>query len=182
MILDKEVAIMSKNVLMVIAPEEFRDEELFQPKEILEKQGAQVKIASKTLGTAKGMLGGTATPDLLISEARAVDYDAIVVVGGIGSPEYLWSDETLHTLLRTAEAQDKVIGAICLSGAVLARAGLLKHRRATVYKTADSLKEFEKAGAEYTAEDVVVDDRLITASGPHVAAEFGRAIANQLSS
>jgi protease I len=176
-----ETKLTGKKILMVICPEQFRDEELFTPKELFERAGAEVKVASRSLGRAKGMLGGTVTPDLLISDAQADEYDAVVVVGGMGSPEYLWPDERLHHLLRAADAKRKIIGAICLSGAVVARAGLLQGRRATVYKTGDSLKEFEKAGASYSSEDVVIDDRLVTGSGPHVAAEFGQAIVDKLS-
>lgn len=175
-----EKKLSGRTILMVICPENFRDEELFKPKEIFEKEGATVKIASRSLSPARGMLGGTAKPDLLISDAQAEDYDAVVVVGGGGSPEYLWPDEKLHSLLRRADAQGKVIGAICLSGAALARAGLLRGRRATVYRTKESLKELEKGGAKYTSEDVVTDGRVVTASGPHVAAEFGHAIMARL--
>ncbi len=176
-----EHKLKGKKILMVIAPDQFRDEELFDPKAVFEQEGATVLIAARSLTQAQGMLGKTVRPDLLISEARAEDYDAIVVAGGLGSPQYLWPDQQLHSLLRKADAQGKVIGAICLSGAVLARAGLLEGRQATVYKTEDSLKEFEKAGARYINQDVVIDDRLITASGPHAAREFGQAIARKLS-
>jgi protease I len=175
-----EKRLSGKKVLMVISPEEFRDEELFVPRELLQNEGAEVKTASRSLGVARGMLGGTAIPDLLVSDAKADDYDAVVVVGGLGSPEYLWPDEHLHRLLRKADGGGKVIGAICLSGAVLARAGLLRGRAATVYKTKESLAEFEKGQAKYSAEDVVTDGRLVTASGPHVAAQFGQAIVAKL--
>jgi protease I len=173
-------SLMGKRILMVIAPEEFRDEELFTPKEIFEAEGATVTIASTRLGPARGMLGGRASPDLLITDARADDYDAIVVVGGMGSPTHLWPNEDLHRLLREADEKGKLIGAICLSPAVLARAGLLRGRRATVYVTEDSLRELQRGGAQYHSADVVTDGRIITASGPHAAAEFGRAICAQL--
>ncbi|MCX7751700.1 MAG: DJ-1/PfpI family protein [Blastocatellia bacterium] len=176
----EEKGLKGKRILMVIAPEEFRDEELFTPKEIFEAEGAEVKIASTRLGPARGMLGESASPDLLIADARADDYDAIVVVGGMGSPTYLWSNEALHRLLHEADEKGKIIGAICLSPAVLARAGLLRGRRATVYVTEDSMHELQRGGAHYQGVDVVTDGRIITASGPQAAAEFGRAICAQL--
>ncbi len=177
-----EKKLSGRRVLMVIAPEEFRDEELFTPKGLLEAEGADVKIASARRGVARGMLGGSASPDLLLSEARADDYEAIVVVGGMGSPTYLWPDETLHRLLREAHEKGKVIGAICLSGVVLARAGLLHGRRATVYATEESLRELSQGGAHYQPQDVVTDGRIVTASGPQAAADFGRALIQLLSS
>lgn len=175
-----EKKLTGKKILMVICPENFRDEELYTPKEIFEQEGAEVKIAAPRLGTAHGMLGRTAQPDLLISQANAGDYDAVVVVGGMGSPTYLWADGQLHALLREAEQRGKVIGAICLSGAVLARAGLLRGRQATVYATDESLKELTQGGALYTSQDVVADGKIVTASGPHAAPEFARAIVSEL--
>lgn len=173
-------SLSAKRVLMVIPPEDFRDEELFEPRSILEARGAKVVIAAKRLGTVTGMLGGAVRPDLLIADAEGADYDAIIVVGGSGSPTFLWNDGTLHELLRAAAAQERVIAAICLSGVVLARAGLLTGRRATVYKTRESLLEFERAGVRPTRDGLVVDGRLVTAVGPHVARQFGEAIADLL--
>ncbi len=59
----------------------------------------------------------------------------------------------------------------------LLRAGLLRGHKTMVYRTKESLTEYEQSGVEYTGEDVVVDDRYVTASRPR---EFGRAIAGKL--
>ena len=77
-------SLSSRRILMIIAPENFRDEELFEPRRIFEHAGAEVTLAASRLGTAYGMLGGMADPKILISDAKADDYDAIVVVGGRG--------------------------------------------------------------------------------------------------
>jgi len=71
-----------KSVLIVIAPKDFRDEELFEPKKIFEEKGIRVNITSTTTDTARGMLGRTVKPDITISEAKLDEYEAIVVVGG----------------------------------------------------------------------------------------------------
>lgn len=176
-----EKRLEGKKVLMVIAPENFRDEELNHPKEILEREGASVTIASSTLGECRGMLGARARPGLLIKDARSDDYDAVVVVGGAGSPTYLWPDSNLHQLLKEAKEKGKVIGGICLSGAALARAGVLKGVEATVFATPESLKEMEKGEARYIRRPVVASGKIVTAEGPASARDFGRAIADKLS-
>lgn len=178
---DQPVTLTGKKVLMVIAPEQFRDEELLAPRQMLEAAGATVRVASRTKMECHGMLGATVKPDLLISEARMKDFDAIVVVGGMGSPEYLWGDERLHALLAESSDAHKITAAICLSGAVLARAGVLKGHRATVYKTPESLQEFQKGGATYTGEPVTRDGHLITGENPDAAKKFGEALIEQLS-
>jgi len=165
-----------KNILMVIAPKNFRDEELNHPKEIFEKEGAKVTIGCKQMGKCSGMLGATATPNILIKDAKANDYDAVIVVGGNGSPEHLWNDSQLHKLIQEADKSNKVIAAICLSCAVLAKAGILKNREATVYETPESLKELQNGGAKFIKKDVIVFGKTITANGPAAAKDFGKAI------
>lgn len=169
-----------KRVLMVIAPREFRDEELLEPRALLAEQGAQIDVASTAKGQATGMLGATVTPDLLLSEANAESYDAVIVVGGMGSPEHLWDNKDLHVLLQNIQSNNKVIAAICLSGAALARAGVLVGKNATVWPMPESLAALEHGKARYTKEPVVCDGKIITADGPGAASQFGTAIADAL--
>lgn len=49
--------IQDKKILMIVAPDKFRDEEFSHPREIFLKEGAIVTVASNSLGEAKGMLG-----------------------------------------------------------------------------------------------------------------------------
>ncbi|MFZ4628947.1 MAG: DJ-1/PfpI family protein [Blastocatellia bacterium] len=172
----------AKQILMVVAPENFRDEELFEPQAVFERAGAVVVVASTRAGMATGTQGGTTEATLSLSDVQVDDYDAIVVVGGNGAPAHLWGDETLHTLLQKAAVAGKVLGAICLAGVVLARAGLLAGRRATVYMTRESLLEYQQAGVRASRDPIVIDGHFVTAIGPHVAREFGEAVAVQLAS
>lgn len=175
-----EKQLSGTRVLMVVAPEQFRDEELLEPKRILEAQGAKVAVASTCKGTAKGMLGATVNPDMLIVEACARDFDAVTVVGGMGSPDFLWPDANLHRLLVEMHNENKVVAGICLSGAVLAKAGVLKGKKATVWPTPESLKVLEEGNAKYEKKPLVIDGKAITAEGPQAASDFGQAIVNLL--
>ncbi len=177
---DKKLS--GKRVLMVIAPNQFRDEELIEPKKVFLEEGAEVTVAACKPGEAKGMLGASVKPDLLVCDAKAENFDALVVVGGMGSPTYLWGDDDLHNLAQSLERENKVVAAICLSGAALANAGVLRGRRATVYATPDSVKALEAGGAEYVQEHVVQDGLIITADGPDAARDFGLAVAKAMTS
>jgi len=174
----KELA--NKSILMVIAPKDFRDEELFEPKKIFEEKGAKVSLASTVLNEVKGMLGGTAKPQLRISEAKAEDYDAIVIVGGIGSKEYLWGDKELSNLVKQAYREGKLVAAICLSPVVLARAGILKGKQATVFPAPEAVEELKRNGADYVNQKVVVSGKIITARDTKSARDFALAIAEHL--
>jgi protease I len=93
------------------------------------------------------MLGAEVRPDLALSAVDPHRYAAIALVGGAGARTYLWDNRTLHALLRIAHDDGIPIGAICLSPAALARAGLLHGVRATVYGEPRAKHELERGGA-----------------------------------
>jgi len=163
--------------VMIIAQGNFRDEELLEPKKILEDAGVEVKIASTAIRPLKGMLGATITPDMLVSEIKVQDYDAIIFVGGTGASQY-WHDPFAHKLAQEAVAQDKVLAAICIAPVTLANAGVLHGREATVW--ASEAEQLKRQGAKYSAKPVAIDAKIITASGPQAAKEFAQAILKAL--
>ncbi|NLY76022.1 MAG: DJ-1/PfpI family protein [Firmicutes bacterium] len=168
---------MGKTVALIIAERNFRDEEYQKPKEILEKAGIIVLTASTSLGTAVGKLGMTAKPDLLIGDLENQDLAALIFVGGGGSSQY-FEDQTAHRLVRRFYEQGKIVGAICIAPVILANAGLLKGKRATVFP--DGKADLEKNGAVYTGKPVEVDGTIITGAGPEAAVAFGEGIVEML--
>ncbi len=175
---------MAKKILMVIAPDQFRDEELMVPRNAFLAQGWAVDTVSTQVGKAKGMLGAVETVTLDLShaeeKARKNAYDAVIVVGGMGSIEYLWDNTQLHQVLQAIQKKDRVVAAICLSGAVLAKAGLLTGKKATVWEAPESLAVFKEHDVAYTGEAVTMDGRFITANGPDAAADFATAVIEQV--
>jgi len=168
----------TKKVLMVIAYQNFRDEELFVPKKIFEKNGISVDIASVKKGVAQGMLGGTVNVTLTLNEVKESDYDGIIFVGGTGS-ESLFDNNEAKKLASEFYKNKKVVGAICLAPGILANAGILKGKKATCFPSASGI--LKKNGAIYTQNPVEIDGNIITGVGPEVAEKFGMAILNLLS-
>jgi protease I len=166
-----------KTVLMVIAPDIFRDEEYAHPKEVLEARGADVVTASVAPGPARGKLGMLARAEIALTEADADDYDAIVFVGGAGAAVF-FDDTAAHALAREMYVQGKPIAAICIAPSTLARAGLLEGHRATSFPSRKD--DLVAHGATYTGAPVEVDGLIITANGPEAAYEFGEALADVL--
>lgn len=162
---------MGKTAVLVIAEKIFRDEEYLVPKEVLEKAGIKVLTASTTRGWAEGKLGARVRPDLLLSEVKTEEIDLLVFVGGGGAEQY-FDDPVAHDLAKVMITAGKPVAAICIAPVILARAGLLKGKRATVY--IDGAEELEKAGAVYTGKPVETDNLLVTANGPEAAEAFGR--------
>jgi len=163
-----------KKVLMIVAPSGFRDEELFEPKAVLEKAGAKVVIASKNVSVAKGMLGAEASVDVMLSDVNINDYSAVILVGGRGATTY-FDDIIVLKLVREASSLGKIIGAICIAPTILANAGVLKNKKATAFPS--EKEKLEGEGVIYTGEDVTVDGNIVTAKGPSVAKKFGETIA-----
>jgi deglycase len=169
-----------KKVLMVIPHTQFRDEEYFEPKKILEDEGAKVVVASTTVRMCRGMKGGVAQAEIAIADAKADDYVGIVVCGGSSVPEFFWNDKKLHELVTAMAAAGKIVAAICLSTVVLAKAKLLAGREATVYWLPEAIEELKTAGATYVRETLLIHNNIILAEGPPDSQRFGHAVRTAL--
>ncbi len=168
------------NVLIAIAPDKFRDEELAEPRAALEKAGIGYDIASTRRGTCTGMLGAKVTATLSFEEIDPKKYDGLVVVGGSGAQDYLWEDDVLVELAKFFRQSAKPVAAICLAPVVLANAGILKGRKATYFHSPKSFFEMKRGGAVLVDKPVVNDDRIITANGPAAAREFADTVVRVL--
>ncbi len=171
--------ISGKRILMIIAPAKFRDEELFETRRVIEKQGGRVTLASSNGKPSTGMLGGEAVPDVKLSDVDPEDFDAVVFVGGGGSEVY-FDDPTAHKVAKIAKGSGKAVCAICIAPSILANAGILEGKNATVWKGDKYVGLVKKGGAKYTGEPVTVDGQVITANGPTSAKKFGVAIVKAL--
>jgi len=167
-------------VVIAIAPEKYRDEELAEPVAALTKAKIPFDIASTRTGTCTGMLGGKAVAGISFEDIDPKQYKGLIIVGGSGCQTYLWDDEILVQLASYFRGKDKVVAAICLAPVVLARAGILNGRKATVYDSPDAVMEMKKGRALVTREPVVVDSRIITANGPAAAKAFAEAVIKEL--
>jgi protease I len=159
-------------ILIVIAPDKFRDEEYTVPAAALQKAGIGFDVASKMRGTCTGMLGTKVNATLSFEEAEPKSYDGILIVGGAGAQLHLWDDKLLGEMVKYFHADAKVVGAICLAPVILARAGILKGKKATYFNSPVSFREMRAGGAVLVDKPVVADSRIVTANGPAAAAEF----------
>jgi len=159
-------------VLIVIAPQKFRDEEFNVPAAALQKAGIGYDIASNNRGLCAGMLGTKVNATLSFEEVDPKSYDGILIVGGGGAQSYLWDDDLLGEIVKYLHASARVVAAICLAPVVLARAGILKGKKATYFNSPVSFREMKAGGAVLVDKAVVSDGRIVTANGPAAAAEF----------
>lgn len=168
---------MGKKLLFVIAPKDFRDEELTIPAKIVERARIEVEVASLKRGICQGSQETKVESTLRVKEASVKDFDGVVFIGGPGMTE-LVDDSDFKRLARDFFEEKKLVAAICIAPMILANAGILKGVSATVWQ--GSLPDLQQAGADVVPKPVVVAGRIITANGPAAAKEFGQAIVNFL--
>ncbi len=173
------IEISEKKVLFIIAQENFRDDELTVPKQVLEDSGINVDVASITTDEAEGAQGFKIIPDVSVKAADIEEYEGVVVVGGPGALVLAEYEEVLQ-ILKDAKEKDKIVASICIASVILAKADVIQGKKATVFETPDSVRALEEAGCEYTGEKVTVDGKLITANGPGAAEEFGKKVVEAL--
>lgn len=183
----KEITMPEKNltgkkVAIIIAFRDFRDAEYFIPKEILESAGANIKTFSNKTGIAIGADGGDVQVDSLVKDLDPADFDAIVFIGGPGCLTSL-DNEDSYNVARETISQNKLLASICISPVILAKAGVLEGKRATVWNSVmdkSPIKILQDNKAIFEDKPVVVDGNIITANGPSAAEEFGKAIVDKL--
>lgn|SRR3989344_6656025 len=167
-------------ILFIIAQEGYQDWEYETPKQILEEADIKVITASKKIGLAQGSLGGHAQVAVSLDKVNVADYQAIVFIGGPGARKYQQDPSALR-IAQQANLQKKIIGAICITPTILAYAGILKGKNATVWdEDQEQHLLIEKLGANYINKPVVIDNYIITANGPNAAKEFGETILHHL--
>lgn len=171
----EEVVYMAK-ALFIIAPENFKDEEYFTPKNVLEQNNIEV-ITASLKEEATSVAGERVKVDLLLDDADS-NYDAIVFIGG-GGASVFFDNAKAHSLAKEFFNSGKVTAAICIAPVTLANAGVLKGKKATVWN-GDYVSKLESGGATYTGNNVEVDGNIVTANGPGAAEEFGNKLVEKI--
>ncbi|MFA6151538.1 MAG: type 1 glutamine amidotransferase domain-containing protein [Chitinophagaceae bacterium] len=158
---------MSKKIA-ILATHGFEESELSSPKEHLEQQGWTAHIISPEAGTIKAWTdknwGKEYKVDKSLSEAKASDYDALVLPGGVLNPDKLRVNDDALAFVKEFFEQKKLVAAICHGPQTLIDAGLVKGRKMTSVKAIS--KDLQNAGANWVDEEVVVDNGLVTSRTP----------------
>ncbi|PIN76441.1 thiamine biosynthesis protein ThiJ [Candidatus Woesearchaeota archaeon CG10_big_fil_rev_8_21_14_0_10_36_11] len=164
------------DALFIVAQEGYQDHEYELPKKILESANINVITASTNVGPCKGNLGGTTEATVALANIDVSDYGAIVFIGGPGAATFQ-HDVQAHLTAQEAFNRKKVLAAICIAPTILAYAGVLDGKEATVWNNdGKQSKILEENGATFVNEQVVVDGKIVTANGPKAAEMFGKKV------
>src|SRR3954451_995666 len=169
---------LSNARVLIVATDGFEEWELFGPREILQKRGAEVVLASLKLDPIQGTVhddpGRTIRPDLTIDDANADDFDALILPGGVRNPDLLRVHGNVIALIRAFNEQGKPIGAICHAPWLLVEADLLRGRKATSWPSIRT--DLRNAGATVVDEAAVTDGHIVTSRNPQDVEEFTAAL------
>ena len=166
----------SKRVAMVIAPN-FEDSEAFDPKEYLERQGAEVTLIGIERGPVAGKKGGRLEVETTFADVSPADFDLLVIPGG-GAPENLRIHEPAVAFTRAFVESGRPVGAICHGPQLLISARVLESRTLTsVNKIRDDVIN---AGGNYVDQPLVEDGNLITSRVPGDLPVFDEALGRAL--
>lgn len=170
-----------KKVLLLVAQKGFQSKEYFDTRTALEQTGIEVVTAAPSHVIAVSHMGEEVMPDLDLKSVHVSNYDGIFAIGGPGALEQLDHKETARIFKEAAQSKEYPYGAICISPRILAKADILKGKRATGWDGDGELQKiFDVHGVIYIKEPVVADGSVITANGPAAAHDFGKAIARAI--
>jgi deglycase len=167
-----------------LAADAFEESELLQPLEAVKDAGADVDVVSLEEGEITALNekelkpGKSVKVDRTVDEARADDYDGLVLPGGVMNPDTLRADEGAVDFVRRFFEQGKPVGAICHGPWTLVEAGVLRGRTVTSYPSIQT--DIRNAGGTWVDEEVHVDQGLVTSRKPDDIPAFSKKLVEEL--
>jgi protease I len=170
-----------KRIAFLMANEGVEQIEYFEPRKAVEDAGAKVDVISTESGQVQGFehldKAKTWDVDKTTSDARADDYDGVVLPGGVANPDRLRRDKDAVRFLREMFAAGKPAGVICHAPWMLVEADLVDGRKLTSYPSVQT--DIRNAGGNWVDEEVVVDSGLVTSRKPDDLPAFNAKIVEE---
>ena len=154
--------------IAVLATDGVERVELVDPWRALEAAGARcdlVSLAAGEIRTFDHLDPADPFPvDRTVDEARAGEYDGLLIPGGVANPDALRADARAVQLVRDFLERDKPVAAICHAAWLLVEADGVRGRTLTSWPSLRT--DVVNAGGEWVDQEVVVDQKLVTSRKP----------------
>jgi protease I len=164
-----------KNVAILVA-DGFEQVELTEPKAALEQAGARTVIVSPAVERVQGWKhfdkADTFKVDVALDKAKASEFDALLLPGGVANPDQLRTMPTAVSFIREFFAAGKPVAAICHGLWPLIDAGVANGRTVTSWPSLRA--DLVNAGATWLNEEVVTDNGLVSSRKPDDIPAFNR--------
>jgi len=157
--------------------------ELTSPWQAVKDAGGEPTLVAPGGGRLQGYngtdKGDTFNVDLKLAEANASDFDALVLPGGVVNADHLRVDKAAQNFVRSFFEQHKPVASICHGPWLLIDAGVIRGRNVTSYHTLQT--DLKNAGANWSDEEVVVDQGLVTSRHPGDLPAFNGKLVEEIS-
>jgi protease I len=157
--------------------------ELTSPWQAVKDAGGQPTLVAPSGGRIQGFngtdKGDTFEVDLIVTEANASDFDALVLPGGVVNADHLRVDKDAQAFTHAFFEQHKPVASICHGPWLLIEAGVVSGRNVTSYHTLQT--DLRNAGANWSDEEVVVDQGLVTSRNPDDLPAFNSKLLEEIS-
>ena len=150
----------------------FEEVEALCPLDVLRRANLDVRTVGIGGQVVTGSHGIKVYADMTDQHFDGTDMDMVILPGGMPGSLHLDASPVVDKALAMAKEKDAYLCAICAAPLVLGRRGLLEGKSATCYPGF----EHELKGAANIGGSVVVDGKVITATGMGVALDFGLAL------
>jgi protease I len=170
------MAKLSGKRIAIVVTDGFEQVEMTEPRKALEAEGAKTVLISPKAGQVKGWKhtewGDSFPVDLQLSAARANEFDALLLPGGVMNPDKLRLEPEAAQFVRKFFEAGKPVAAICHGPWLLIDAGVVKGRTVTSWPSIRT--DLANAGASVVDQEVVVDRGLVTSRKPDDIPAFNR--------
>lgn len=164
--------------IAIILADGFEEIEAIEVIDILRRATCKVEILGLENIQITGARGVTIESDDRFNYYTALDYDGIVLVGGMANAETLAGDNDILKLLEEYNSQGKLIAGICATPAIVfSNTNILDGKDCTCYPDDAFINNIS---GNYVDEECVVDGNIITSQSPATAMEFALTIAKYL--
>jgi len=167
---------LSGQRVAILATDGVEQAELTEPRRALDDAGATTKVVSPADGAIKAWQhdhwGDQIAVDIPLAQAKADDFDALLLPGGVMNPDKLRQNEKAVQFVRQFFDSGKPIAAICHGPWLLVEAGVVRNRTITSWP---SLKtDIRNAGGDWVDREVATDEGIVTSRKPDDIPAFNR--------
>lgn len=166
----------------ILATDGFEQSELREPRKALDAAGAHTEVIAPKSGEIRGWnmkeWGDKVRVDKTLDQARAEDYDALVLPGGVMNPDHLRMDPKAVQFVKKFVDSGKLVAAICHGPWTLVEAGTVRGKTFTSWPSLQT--DLKNAGAHWVDKEVVQDGQFISSRKPDDIPAFSHTLIGAL--
>jgi protease I len=166
----------------ILATDGFEQAELIEPRMALEAEGANCKViapsADKIRAWNEKDWGDYVAVDLGLESAKASDFDALLLPGGVMNPDRLRTIPAAVKFVRDFFDARKPVASICHGPWTLVEADVVRGRTLTSWPSLQT--DIRNAGGKWVDKEVVADQGLVTSRKPADIPAFNRKMTEEI--